>query len=109
MRISHELNLMEERMKILRVVDKINEKLGEKLDESEQMIISVCFALRFAFFSVSIPDSSQEIKLEDCADDDRKYYEETDSYEDYEEYICRRYEEQLEKMHPSIKQLLNER
>ena len=71
-------------------VQKINDELFLKYNDSTPPTVSITFANRMIFISVSLPDLP-EIHVYNSEDDDRIYYEDGDTYESFYDFIKRKF------------------
>jgi len=91
--------MSEEQKEALDVVENINEKLFIKYDKDNNLDYLPVFSIIISDYcfsvSLSIPDDyeSQEIKIFNSENNDRIYYEKTDTNETFENLFQRKFSE----------------
>jgi len=99
------MKLSKDQEDALDAVEKINDKLYEKYKKNDNLdylpILSVVIANHYFFIDISIPDdyNPQEIKLFNSENNDRIYYDSTDTHESFYKLLQRKYKELREEIY----------
>jgi len=97
--------MTEDQKDAINAIEKINEKLYAKYDKNDDLdnlpIVNITIADMYFFIAISIPDEfhGQEVKIFNSENNDRIFYEKSNTYETFYKLIKRKFLETKEEIY----------